>query len=95
MKSTVTLRPDEQMLLTCKCGDPDHNLIIGYNNDGSEVFVAVHLVREPNVFKRAWIALKYIFGRRSIYGDFDEIVLSPLDAPKLQQVVDHLNKQST
>lgn len=70
-------------------------MVIGYNLDNHEdVFLSVHLVREPNIFKRIWLAMKYIFGMRSIYGDFDEILLSPLDAPKLQKVVDHLNKQS-
>lgn len=95
MKSAVTLRLDEQMLFTCKCGDHGHQFILGYNNDETEVFISVHLVREHNIFKRIWIALKYVFGRRSIYGDFDEVILSPLDAPKLQQAVDFLNRQNT
>jgi len=91
-KTVSTLRPDVQELLTCKCGDVSHQLTIGYNLDEhEEVYLSIHLVREYNIFKRLWIALKYVFGKRSIYGDFDEIVLSPLDAPKLQKVVDHLN----
>lgn len=94
-KAISTLRPDEQELLVCKCGDVSHQCIIGYNVDDSpkEVFLSVHLVREPNIFKRLAIAFKYIFGRCSIYGDFDEIVLSPLDADKLQKAVDYLNEQ--
>lgn len=93
-KPISTLRPDVQELLTCKCGDPSHQMVIGYNHDEfEEVYLSVHLVREGNIFKRIWRALKYVFGMRSIYGDFDEIILSPLDAPKLQKVVNHLNKQ--
>ena len=89
------MRPDVQELMTCKCGDISHQMVIGYNLDEFEdVYLGVHLVRERNILKRMWIALKYVFGMRSIYGDFDEIVLSPLDAPKLQRVVDHLNKQN-
>lgn len=93
-RNVSTLRPDVQELLTCKCGDPSHQMVIGYDLDEfEEVYLSVHLVREHNIFKRIWIAMKYVFGLRSIYGDFDEIILSPLDAPKLQKVVDHLNKQ--
>ena len=90
-KKISTLRPYCQELLTCKCGDISHQLIIGYHlDDPGEVFLGVHLVREPNIFKRILIAFKYVFGKRCIYGDFDEIVLSDLDAPKLQSAVDHL-----
>lgn len=39
------------------------------------------------------IAIKYIWGARSIYGDFDEIILSPKDAPKFQKAVDYLKSQ--
>lgn len=92
-RKLTTLRPDVQELLTCKCGDPSHQMVIGYNLDEyEEVYLSIHLVREHNIFKRMWVALKYVFGRRSIYGDYDEIVLSEHDAPKLQRVVDHLNK---
>lgn len=94
-KAISTLRPDEQELLVCKCGDVSHQCIIGYTVDDSpkEVFLSVHLVREPNIFKRMAIAIKYIWGARSIYGDFDEIILSPKDAPKLQKAVDYLKSQ--
>ena len=42
-------------------------------------------------FKRLWRGIKYIFSnKRSIYGDFDEIILRPSDAKKLQRAVDLL-----
>jgi hypothetical protein len=51
----------------------------------------VHLTQESNFFKRLWRGLKYIFSnKRSIYGDFDEIVLRPEDADKLQYAADML-----
>lgn len=94
MNAATTLRPDVQELMTCKCGDVSHQLVIGYYLDGpKEVFLSVHLVRERNMFKRLRVALKYLFGAPSKHGDFDEIILAPQDAPKLQRVVDHLGKQ--
>lgn len=94
-KAISTLRSDEQEILVCKCGDVSHQCIISYNYDDSpkEVFLSVHLVREPNILKRMVIAIKYVFGARSIYGDFDEVILSPKDASKLQKAVDYLKEQ--
>ena len=84
----------DKELLLCQCGDPNHQLIIFYDNDteNPNVYVSVHLVPETNFFKRLWRGLKYIFSnKRSIYGDFDEIILRPDDADKLQKAVDLLN----
>ena len=36
--------------------------------------------------------MKYVFGRRSIYGDFDEVIINPKDADRLQMVVDYLKE---
>lgn len=80
-------------LLLCQCGDPAHQLIMFYDDDveAPAVYVSVHLSPEPNFFKRLWRGIKYIFfKKRSIYGDFDEIILRPSDAEKLQRAVDLL-----
>lgn len=80
-------------LLLCQCGDPAHQLIMFYDDDieAPTVYVSVHLSPEPNFFKRLWRGIKYIFfNKRSIYGDFDEIILRPSDAEKLQRAVDLL-----
>lgn len=80
-------------LLLCQCGDPAHQLIMFYDDDveAPAVYVSVHLTPEPNFFKRLWRGIKYIFfNKRSIYGDFDEIILRPSDAEKLQRAVDLL-----
>lgn len=80
-------------ILICKCGDTSHQCVIQYWDDDhalGEVYLSVHLDREANIFRRIWYGLKYIFGKPSVYGDFDEIILRPEDAPKLQKVVDYL-----
>lgn len=85
----------KEELLICQCGDPAHQLIIFYDDDPDDrqVYVTVHLSSKHNFFQRLWNGLKYIFSRkRSIYGDFDEIIIRPEDADKLQQVVKHLNE---
>ena len=78
-------------LFICQCGDPSHQFIIYADKETTEgpcAFVSVHLNREHNVFKRIWTAIKYVFGRRCIYGDFDEVIINPNDADRLQKVLD-------
>jgi hypothetical protein len=80
-------------LLLCQCGDPSHQLIIFYDDEQEvpTVYVTVHLSPNRNFFKRLWRGIKYIFSnKRSIYGDFDEIILRPSDVEKLQHAVDLL-----
>ena len=36
--------------------------------------------------------MKYVFGMRSTLGDFDEVIIKPEDADRLQGVVDYLRK---
>ena len=82
-------------LFICQCGDPSHQFIISADKETTEwpcAFVSVHLNREHNIFKRIWTAIKYIFGSRCIYGDFDEVIINPNDADRLQKVVDFLKE---
>lgn len=54
------------------------------------ILITSRKIPESNIFKRIWKAIKYLFGHRSIYGDFDEFIFKPKDADKLQEVVDYL-----
>ena len=65
-------------LFVCTCGDVDHQMIISMFDDEPELYVTMHLVR-AGFFRRLWTGIKYIFGKKSIYGDFDEIILAPTD----------------
>lgn len=41
------------------------------------------LTPEYNIWKRMWMAIKYIFGYKSMYWHFDEFVFKKSDADKL------------
>lgn len=84
-------------ILVCQCSDPAHQLVLFYDDTPDEptVYASVHLAPERNFFKRFLRGIRYIFGRRSVFGDFDEIVLRPEDAYKLQEAVNLLNSGNT
>lgn len=84
-----------QELFICECHDTSHQFIISADPltvEFPEVYVSIHLNRDHNIFRRMWTAMKYVFGMRSTLGDFDEVIIKPEDADRLQGVVDYLKK---
>ena len=84
---------DKKELFICECNSIEHQNVMSYFEDEKEVYCNVHLQPERNVLKRIIHAVKYIFGHRSAYGDFDEFIFNPKDADRLQSVVDHLRTE--
>ncbi len=79
-------------VMFCQCHMPEHIMLIGYwpdEKECKEVYLTIHLCPLP-FWKRLKNGIKYIFGHRSKYGDFDEFILKPEDAGKLQRAVDYL-----
>lgn len=84
----------EHEIIICKCESPEHQIIFSYfldNDIDREVYMIIHLRPESNIFKRIWIALKYIFGYKSKYGDFDSMIIGQRDTYKLVKILRYLN----
>lgn len=58
---------------------------------GGEVYMEVHLT-PFSFWQRLKNGIKYIFGYRSMYGDFDDIILRKEDVHKIERVVEFLKK---
>jgi len=74
--------------MVCECNSTEHIVIFqvvdGYED---EIDVEIHLTPRP-FFERIWYGLKYIFGYRCKFGDFDEILL---DKNKLKELLKSLD----
>lgn len=83
-------------LLVCTCGDVSHQLVVTKwedSDDGSrELFVGVHLNKVP-WWARLANAINYIFGKESIYGDFEEVILTKEHLPQLKKIVEFLENE--
>jgi len=78
----------EKEYFECECGDMDHILRMCYFKDDVDfMYVDVHL-RQQTFFKRVWKAIKYVFGRRSAFGDFDEFLWGPREAKRARDMID-------
>ena len=67
----------KRTLYVCRCHSLQHSFVV--SADDEDCFIEVHLSPLP-FWRRVGNALRYILGRRSMYGDFEEILLSPADA---------------
>lgn len=76
----------------CTCDSVEHQLVITYfEDDNFEVYCSFHLAPLP-FWRRLWHGIKYIFGYRCRYGDFEEFIFHKSDADKLQKIIDILKK---
>ena len=81
-------------IIICDCGSAEHQVVLRYDDDkdlGRMVYVEIHLV--PLVwYKRLWHGIKYIFGYKCCYGNFEEMILSPKHARQIYGLYRFLNK---
>ena len=82
----------EREIFICDCHSLEHQVAFWYDEEDKSLYIEPHLVTHINFFKRLWVGLKYAFGYRSRFGEFDEVVLSPESQKKLRDI---LNKHLT
>lgn len=69
--------------LVCECNSSEHTLRYMYDQENKELYTEVYLNNHNSIFKRIYIAVKYIFGYTSKYGHFDCTIMSKKEASKL------------
>lgn len=79
----------ERHLFVCDCGSTEHQLIVSYFPDDFDedfTYVSVHLTHK-SFWKRLISGVKYILGRQSKYGAFEEILMTPEQCAQLASVM--------
>ncbi len=64
----------------CNCSDNAHTFVLMSFPPGGEaahdyLYVSMFLNDSCGFWRRAWRGIKYIFGHKSVFGDWDEILL--------------------
>lgn len=79
---------EDKEYFECDCGDMDHIMRMFFEKDEvGMMYVSVHL-RQKTFGWRLWHAIKYMFGYRSRYGDFDEFVWGRKEATRFRNMLD-------
>lgn len=88
----------QPMVLGCECHDREHNVIFDFDEDTSSngekyklVYATYHLSNLP-FWERLKLGIKYIFGYKSRYGCYDELVIGPDNVKVLKDVVNFFDK---
>ena len=78
---------NEELRIECDCGDYDHAMAFSFwppdDINPAELFMLVRLNPIKPWYRRIGIAIKYVFGWRSNYGDYAELVVSYNSAIKI------------
>lgn len=76
-------------LFICACHSSEHQLIIRYDKEDKEIYIDVHL-RGRRLFGRIFYAIKYIFGYKCRYGNFEEFIFNQDDIGRLQELLNNV-----
>lgn len=79
-------------VLECECYSDEHSYIIKYDafdDDDRTVYINPHL-SDCGLWHRLKYAIQYIFGHKSKYGCFDEILISAQNYQPLKNVVSYI-----
>ena len=92
---SIISNKDDKDLFICECQSPEHIMSVYYDGDENHplVYFNIHLKKLPWQL-RIIQGVKYIFGRQSKYGAFDEFIFDNKDVPKLEKIVSYLKKSS-
>jgi len=79
------INEDGLKIFICKCHSLEHQAIFWYDEDEKELYVNIHLQDYKSFFKRLLHGIKYIFGHKSIYGDWDGFLFKENDMKELKR----------
>lgn len=72
----------QEKTFICACHSREHQL--AFWKDDDIVATQVHLTTYRNFWKRLWVGLKYAFGYKCVYGNFDEFIWKEEDLKQLK-----------
>jgi len=74
----------------CACHGDEHTIKFRYDVEDNSLYLNIFLNQYRNIFKRIWTAIKYVFGYKSKYGDWDCWELLPEDVGRLKEVLNRV-----
>jgi len=72
-------------ILVCDCSSREHQIVIEHDREDNIVYCHIHLVKF-GFFSRLKSGLRYIFGYKCKYGNWDEFIFKEEHADKLIEI---------
>ncbi len=70
----------------CRCGSTEHTIRFTLDKEDNELHTDIYLNQWRPLWKRIWVGIKYIFGYKCKYGDWDCWILNKDDAKRLRDM---------
>ncbi len=80
----------ERKNFVCSCHSLEHQLFFWYDTECKELYCEPHFITHRNFFKRLIYGLKYAFGYKTKYGNFDSMIFKDEDLIKLKNHLDNI-----
>jgi hypothetical protein len=78
----------------CYCYSPEHTLKFSYDEIDKELYTEIFLCQYRNFIKRAWVAIKYVFGYKCKYGHFCCFTFKDADLPQFRDMLIEITKKN-
>jgi len=83
---------ENRKIFVCSCHSLEHQFAFWYDEEYNELYFEPHLHDNSwPWYKIFWQRLRYVFGNKSRFGAWDEVIIKPEDA---KQIIEYLNKIS-
>jgi hypothetical protein len=80
----------DELFIICSCHSFEHQVIFWRWDDPPTLYANFHLRTDKNFFRRLCAGLKYAFGHKCRFGNWDEFIF---EEKQLKQLKDFLNEQ--
>lgn len=84
---------EKSNIMICECSSVEHQIVFTKDEEAGFIYCHIHLTKKP-FFQRLKNGVKYIFGHRCIYGDFDEILLSNKHTEQIKEMYTFLKNNN-
>jgi len=75
----------DEMILICSCYSFEHMMHFWWCEEERVLYIHTHLHTYKNFFKRLWAGLKYAFGYKSRYGEWDSLIFDNNNLQELKE----------
>lgn len=75
-------------LFVCTCSSAEHQFIVTVDKEEQQCYIMIHLTKFK-FWKRLVTGIRYILGRQTPWGEFDEVIL---DTERIDKLITTLNQ---
>lgn len=81
--------------IECSCSCSEHTMRFSWYDgpDEREMYLHIFLNNKCGFWKRLWYGIKYIFGFKSAYGHFDEVIMRHQEVTQLNSLCEEWLKK--